>query len=46
MTENLERLQKSRTTHPNDETRINNEIKTITERPGQNVTEEELIRLE
>ena len=43
MTENLERLKKSRTAH---RTRLNNEAKTITDRPGQNVSEAELIRLE
>ena len=46
MTENLERLKKSRTAHRTVATRLNNEAKTITERPGQNVSEEELIRLE
>ena len=46
MTENLERLKKSRTAHRTVAIRLNNEAKTITERPGQNVSEEELIRLE
>ena len=45
MTENLERLKKSRTSHRTVATRLNNEAKTITDRPGQNVGEEELIRL-
>ena len=36
-------MKKSRTAHS---TRLNNEAKTITDRPGQNVSEEELIRLE
>ena len=46
MTENLERLKKSRRAHCTVATRLNNEAKTITDRPGQNVSEEELIRLE
>ena len=46
MTENLERLKKLRTAHRTVATRLNNEAKTITNRPGQNVSEEELIRLE
>ena len=46
MTENLERLKKSRTDHRTVAARLNNEDKTITDRPGQNVSEEELIRLE
>ena len=46
MTENLERLKKSRTAQRTVETRLNNEAKKITDRPGQNVSEEELIRLE
>ena len=46
MTENLERLKKSRTAHRTVATRLNNEAKTITGRTGQNVSEEELIRLE
>ena len=46
MTEILERLKKSRTTQSTVATRLNNEAKTITDRPRQNVSEEELIRLE
>ena len=46
MTENFERLKKSRTGHRTVATRLNNEAKTITDRPGQNVSEEELTRLE
>ena len=46
MTENLERLKKSRTAHRTVAIRLNNEAKTITERSGQNVSEEEPIRLE
>ena len=46
MTENLERLKNTRTAHRTVATRLNNEAKTITDRPGQKVSEEELIRLE
>ena len=46
MTENLERLKKSRTAYRTVATRLNNEAKTITDRLVQNVSEEELIRLE
>ena len=44
MTENLERLKNSRTAHRTDAIILNKEAKTITESPGQNVSEEELIR--
>ena len=46
MTENLERLEKSKTAHRTVATRLNNEAKTVTDRPGKNVSEEELVRLE
>ena len=46
MTENLKRLKKSRPAHRTVATRLNNEAKTITDRPGENVSEEELIHLE
>ena len=46
MTENLERLNMSRAAHRTVATRLNNEAKTITERPGQNVSEDEFVRLE
>ena len=46
MTENLKRLKKSRPAHRTVATRLNNEAKKITDRPGQNVSEEELIQLE
>ena len=46
MTENLERLKKSRTAHGTVATRLNNEAKTTTDRSGQNVSEKELIQLE
>ena len=40
------RLKKSRTAHRTFATKLNNKDKTITDRTGQNVSEEELIRLE
>ena len=45
MTENLERLKKSRTAQRTVATRLNNEAKTITDRRGQNISEDELIQL-
>ena len=46
MTEHLERLKKSRTAYRTVAIRFNNEAKTITETPGQSVSEEEPIRPE
>ena len=46
MTENLERLKNSKTVHRIVATRLNNEAKTITDRLGESIIEEELTQLQ